>query len=65
MAKKAQLREFQCVPRAAKARPMAHGIGGRIYDSYLSAIFEIRTELLMGIKILGRQLTTQWAEIGV
>ena len=43
---------------------MAHRIGGRTSDLYLSAQLEIRSGLFMGIEIWGRQLTRRGAEIG-
>ena len=44
---------------------MAHRVGGRTYDLYLSVLLEIRSGLPVGIEKWGRQLTTQKWEIGV
>ena len=55
MPKKAKLELSPQVPWAAKATPMTHGVGGPTQDFYLSARREIRSWLIMGIKIWGRQ----------
>ena len=44
---------------------MTHKGGSRTWDFYLSAQLEIRSRLIMGMEIWGRQLTTRGAEIGV
>ena len=49
--------------RPARARPMAHRIGGRTSDLFLSAQREVGSGIIMGIEIWGRQLTTRGAEI--
>ena len=38
---------------------MAHRVGGRTWDSYLSVQLEIRSQLVVGKEIWGRQLTTR------
>ena len=43
---------------------MTHRVGGGTEDLYLSARLEIRSRLLMGIEIWGRQLTTRGGKLG-
>ena len=64
MPKSPKLASFPRVARPARARPMAHRIGGRTSDLYLSAQLRIGSGLLVGIEIWGRQLTTRGGEIG-
>ena len=65
MPKSPKLASFPRVVLPARARPMAHRIEGRTWDLYLIAHNEIKSRLLMGIEIWGRQLTTRGADIGV
>ena len=65
MPKSPKLASSLRVARPARARPMAHRIGGRTLDLYLSAQTEIGSGLLMGIDTWGRQSTTRGGEIGV
>ena len=48
MPKSPKLASFPRVARPAKVRPMAHRVGGRTYDSYLSVQLEFRSGLSMG-----------------
>ena len=43
---------------------MAHRVGGRTQDLYLSAQLEFRSGLPMGLEEWGRQLTTRQGELG-
>ena len=65
MPKSPKLASFPRVARSAKVRPMAHRVGGRTWDLYLSVLLDIRSGLPVGIEKWGRQLTTQKGEIGV
>ena len=65
MPKSPKLASFSRVARPAKVRPMAHRVGGRTWDLYLSVELESRSGLPMGLEKSGRQLTTQKGEIGV
>ena len=44
---------------------MAHRVGGRTYDFYLSVQLRFRSGFLMGLEEWGRQLTTRKGEIEV
>ena len=65
MPKQLELASFPQMIRSARAWPMAHRVGGRTSDLYLSAQLQIESRLLMSIEIWGRQLTTRGVEIGV
>ena len=65
MPKSPKLASFSRVARPARARPMAHRVGGRTWDFYRSVQLEIRSGLRVVIAIWGRQLTTRGGEIGV
>ena len=65
MPKSPKLASFPRVARPAKVRPMAHRVGGRTWDFYLSVQLGFRSGLLMGLEESGRQLTTRQGEIGV
>ena len=65
MRKSPKLAPFSRVARPVRARPMAHRIGGRTSDLYLSLQLEIESGVLVGKEIWGRQLTTRGGEIGV
>ena len=65
MPKSPKLASFPRVALPARARPMAHRIGGRTYDLYLSVQLGHKCGLLRGREIWGRQLTTRGGEIGV
>ena len=65
MPKSPKLASFSRMACPARARPMAHRIGGRTWDSYLSVQLEIGSELPVGKEIWRRQLTTRRGEIGV
>ena len=65
MPKSPKLASFSREARPARARPMAHRIGDRTYDLYLSVQFKTRSGILVGIEIWGRQMTTRGTEIGV
>ena len=54
MPKSPKLASFPRVTCPARARPMAHRIGGRTYDLSLSAQPVVRSALLMGIEKRGR-----------
>ena len=64
MPKSPKLASFSRVARLARARPIAHRIGGGTWDFYLS-VQQIWSELPVGIEKWGRQLTTRGGEIGV
>ena len=65
MPKSPKLASFPRVARSAKVRPMAHRVGGRTEDLYLSVQLGFRSGLPMGLEKWGRQLTTRKGEIGV
>ena len=65
MPKSPKLASFPRAARSAKVRPMAHRVGGRTWDLYLSVQLEFRSGLPMGLEGWGRQLTTRKGEIGV
>ena len=65
MPKSSKLASSLRVARPARARPMAHRIGGRTQDFHLSVQPKIRSGLPVGIEIWGRQLTRRGGEIGV
>ena len=65
MPKSPKVASFPRVARPAKVRPMAHRVGGRTYDSYLSVQLGFSSGLPMGLEEWGRQLTIRKGEIGV
>ena len=65
MPKSPKLASFPRVARPVKVRPMAHRVGGRTYDLYLSVQLGFWSRLPMGLEKWGRQLTTRKGEIGV
>ena len=64
MPKSPKLASYPRTIRPARARPMAHRIGGKTPDPYLSAQFEIESGLSTGREIWGRHLTTRGLKLG-
>ena len=59
-----KLESFPRAARPARARPLAHRIGGSTDDLYLSAQLGIGSGHPMSIQIWGRQLTTRGLKLG-